>query len=74
MTSNELTLMALEAAADLTGEPVTDLHTQDVGFHLFCAVLAKELADRGLTSDDLTPRAMEQAREWAFDTLHGRTA
>lgn len=53
MTRRELTMMALEAAAEVTGLPITDQHTQDIGFYLFCAVMAEEAADRGLTAEDV---------------------
>lgn len=53
MTRHELTMMALEAAAEVTGLPITDQHTQDIGFHLFCAAMAEEAADRGLTAEDV---------------------
>ena len=58
MTKNEMILMAVEAASELTGEPVTDQYTQDVAFHLFCAVMAQEAADRGLTADDLRAKGV----------------
>ena len=58
MTKNELTMMALEAASEITGAPVTDQHTQDIGFHLFCAAMAEEAANRGLTADDLRAKGV----------------
>lgn len=58
MTKNELTMMALEAASDLTGSPVTDAHTQHVAFHLFCVAMAEEAANRGLTADALRAQAV----------------
>lgn len=59
MTKNELTMMALEAAIGLTGAPVTDKQTQDIAFRLFCAAMAEEAANRGLTADDLRAKAVQ---------------
>lgn len=53
MTKNEMILMAVEAASELTGAPVTDQYTQDVAFRLFCAAMAQEAAERGMTADAL---------------------
>ena len=59
MTKNELILMAMEAASELTGAPVTDAHTQHVAFHLFCVAMAEEAANRGLTADALRAQAVQ---------------
>ena len=58
MTRNELTMMAMEAASGLTGAPVTDDHTQHVAFHLFCAAMAEEAVNRGLTAGDVCAKAV----------------
>ena len=41
-----LTKQALDQAMTITGKPVTDKETQNVAFHLACAVMAQYAAER----------------------------
>lgn len=46
MNMDTLTKQALEQAIEITGKPVTDKETQNVAFHLACAIMAQYAAER----------------------------
>lgn len=46
MNMDTLTKQALEQAIEITGKPATDKETQNVAFHLACAVMAQYAAER----------------------------